>query len=529
MSLSGFVKLLHVIIGNGQGEGSITLKVKNGATSYTAEHEKSRRATVVKSAATTASKCVRRSKKDDIVCPSDFHVDHSDKHYDESKITEESEEHDDESSEAKPEGEKKLKGSANNELLTIAHYLTLAERILSGFRLCYLAPTHPHSQLYGKVLAKTAEQLTVLAKEFVEYGSKALNQTSHTLSEEGTPGEYRREFIAALETQRNMSRSKRNCSGELLPASSQHAKVLSLFASGSSVVGHRLLTAYVSAHKKVTATLYPIRVKKFVEGEVLELQKVLSEISWNNRTLSPQKSINHIPLKKPGEFDNICINGLDRCIMTRNSSGYSSHESLVYSVQELVKRVRASRRTNVNILLILDFFSAHRSPKFRSELEKLDISYLFVPAGMTSELQPLDLTFNDKLKHHIRAILDERRHRAIVAGVNNFPMSSQAASVAANDARIQIVMQALSRIPRVCISKGFQMSMDNAADYFKSDTSESDSSEIEDNSDSELSSDDDTLQSVSILAQSVARKAAVERLISTLSIKDARDILSKSK
>ena len=49
-------------------------------------------------------------------------------------------------------------------------------------------------------------------------------------------------------------------------------------------------------------------------------------------------------------------------------------------------------------LLILDQFSVHRSDKVKKELSKLNTDVLFIPAGMTARLQPLDIYVNKPLK-----------------------------------------------------------------------------------------------------------------------------------
>lgn len=47
-------------------------------------------------------------------------------------------------------------------------------------------------------------------------------------------------------------------------------------------------------------------------------------------------------------------------------------------------------------------FAAHRSEKVLSALKKVNIRYVFVPAGCTDELQPLDQTVNKKYKELLK-------------------------------------------------------------------------------------------------------------------------------
>ena len=50
------------------------------------------------------------------------------------------------------------------------------------------------------------------------------------------------------------------------------------------------------------------------------------------------------------------------------------------------------------LFLILDQFSAHMTPDVLNEAEKLNIELVYVPAGMTGDLQPLDVGINSVLK-----------------------------------------------------------------------------------------------------------------------------------
>ena len=49
-------------------------------------------------------------------------------------------------------------------------------------------------------------------------------------------------------------------------------------------------------------------------------------------------------------------------------------------------------------LLILDLFSAHKCDKVKDLLQSLNTNILFIPSGLTSILQPLDLYINKPLK-----------------------------------------------------------------------------------------------------------------------------------
>ena len=69
-----------------------------------------------------------------------------------------------------------------------------------------------------------------------------------------------------------------------------------------------------------------------------------------------------------------------------------------------VRVVRESLGLSENhpALAVFDVFAAHRSQSVLDSLKTHHIKYVFVPAGCTGELQPLDLTFNDPFKREMK-------------------------------------------------------------------------------------------------------------------------------
>ena len=63
------------------------------------------------------------------------------------------------------------------------------------------------------------------------------------------------------------------------------------------------------------------------------------------------------------------------------------------------------------IFLMLDQFSAHMGTEVLKEAERLNIELIFVPAGMTSDLQPLDVGVNSVLKAKQAKLYREAMHR----------------------------------------------------------------------------------------------------------------------
>ena len=55
-------------------------------------------------------------------------------------------------------------------------------------------------------------------------------------------------------------------------------------------------------------------------------------------------------------------------------------------------------------LAIFDVFASHGCTSVLDKLKEHNIHQVFIPAGCTGELQPLDLTFNDQFKGKMKAL-----------------------------------------------------------------------------------------------------------------------------
>lgn len=68
-----------------------------------------------------------------------------------------------------------------------------------------------------------------------------------------------------------------------------------------------------------------------------------------------------------------------------------------------IKKVRQDiGKPNQQALAIFDVFAAHRVASVKEKLSTNNITYVFVPPSCTSELQPLDLTFNSAVKQRMK-------------------------------------------------------------------------------------------------------------------------------
>ena len=69
-----------------------------------------------------------------------------------------------------------------------------------------------------------------------------------------------------------------------------------------------------------------------------------------------------------------------------------------------VKRQRSRYNLpNQTALAIFDIFAAHRTEDFLGKLRQNNISVIFVPAGCTGEVQPLDVAVNDVFKKKLKS------------------------------------------------------------------------------------------------------------------------------
>jgi len=416
-----------------------------------------------------------------------------------------------------------IKAPSNSVYGTAAHYISAADKAISGYRCCYLAPHHPLVTQYGKVREKTDELITELAKEFACYGQLALNQHSHTVGKTGAAGVYWRAFMESLTEECDRVTGKRRAPGSSKNSNTPMDKLLALMHSNQREPARGFTGSMVKIHKKTVRKLLGARVVKIIHDELKRTQELVATIDTAQCALRPSSDPIAQPLTVPEAQNHNSLGALKDCVLTRGSSSYSSHNSITFAVNVLHKRINPSGSNKTNIVLLLDQFSVHRSPRFRAELESRDISYVFIPSGMTSELQPLDLTFNDKFKVFVDQIVKLERTSCIHKGVNNFPVSAQAASVEANNLRIKVTLHAMRLITGCNIVSGFKQSVDKAYDYMSKLTPQSDKCYCGSNCDSTCPADLPASKPLSALQKSVARKKLVEELVSDVTLVEVKN------
>lgn len=89
--------------------------------------------------------------------------------------------------------------------------------------------------------------------------------------------------------------------------------------------------------------------------------------------------------------------------ITHSKNHWSNEKTMLEFVDKVlfpyIQRVREEiGNSNQQALAIFDVFAAHKVPSIKEKLLTNNVTYVFVPPSCTSELQPLDLTFNSVVK-----------------------------------------------------------------------------------------------------------------------------------
>ncbi len=114
--------------------------------------------------------------------------------------------------------------------------------------------------------------------------------------------------------------------------------------------------------------------------------------------------------------------------ITHSQNHWSTEETMIEYVDQIilpyVQDVRTSLELSPNFpaVAIFDVFAAHRCQSVLNRLSSNNIKYIFVPAGCTGELQPLDVTVNGFFKKELRSCFSSWYARKVKeeleAGVN---------------------------------------------------------------------------------------------------------------
>ena len=87
------------------------------------------------------------------------------------------------------------------------------------------------------------------------------------------------------------------------------------------------------------------------------------------------------------------------CILTYSKNGWFDEASVLEMIECIGHRIKRKHS-----LLLLDALATHRTHNIITRAKELNITLLQIPAGFTSELQPLDYNFNGAFKKRMQSI-----------------------------------------------------------------------------------------------------------------------------
>lgn len=91
-------------------------------------------------------------------------------------------------------------------------------------------------------------------------------------------------------------------------------------------------------------------------------------------------------------------------IIRINPSGWMNEEEMIWWIENVWTK-RASRGSNPKFLLVLDSFSAHRTDVVKKRFSEKKMNLAVIPGGLTSRLQPLDVSLNKPFKAKVTIFL----------------------------------------------------------------------------------------------------------------------------
>ena len=87
----------------------------------------------------------------------------------------------------------------------------------------------------------------------------------------------------------------------------------------------------------------------------------------------------------------------DRVIIQANAKGWMNEDEMSWWVENVWTQC-ASRASNPRSLLVLDAFTAHRTDTVKRRFYRKNTDLAIIPGGLTSCLQPLDVSLNKSFK-----------------------------------------------------------------------------------------------------------------------------------
>jgi hypothetical protein len=102
-----------------------------------------------------------------------------------------------------------------------------------------------------------------------------------------------------------------------------------------------------------------------------------------------------------------CLNKFNidknKVIGTFTNSGWTNEDCIKLVLDQIAKRTNCD-----NSLLLLDQYSSHTTDDIKNYAKERNIQLLYIPIGLTSKYQPLDIKINGMLKNYARKTYSER-------------------------------------------------------------------------------------------------------------------------
>lgn len=166
-------------------------------------------------------------------------------------------------------------------------------------------------------------------------------------------------------------------------------------------------------------------------------------------------------------------------IVRANEKGWMDTD-LVIDWIDSVWRKRPGAGLGLRSMLVLDAFKCHLDQRVKDKLAACHTDLVVIPGGMTSQLQPLDVSINKPVKDRMRALYSEWLH-----GCHTFTASNRVKRASIEE-MARWVVEAWLGIPASMIVKAFKKcSISNAMDGTEDEMLWSDSDKELSDSDSE--------------------------------------------
>jgi hypothetical protein len=90
----------------------------------------------------------------------------------------------------------------------------------------------------------------------------------------------------------------------------------------------------------------------------------------------------------------------DGVIIRANRDGWMNESEMIWWIENVWTR-RAGRGANPRSLLVLDSFTAHKTTAVKNRFREKHTDIAIIPGGLTSRLQPLDVSLNKSFKSKV--------------------------------------------------------------------------------------------------------------------------------